>query len=366
MNEKIKNIEFLRIIGCIAVIFYHLFMNNPGIVGCNIDVDSFNKLEQISRRSNLAVDLFFIISGLFFTLKLDTTKSLWQFLKKKFIRLYPVLIVMLLIGWLGHSLFGLYKLKVYDSVLILFGFSGTALTGGFGWQTGGTTFWYVSAMLWTLLLFYYLLKNFNKKTVNLIIAILIYCSYGMLIHYTDGVTWSAAKHFTLFINSGMCRAIGGIGIGYFIAQWYNANKDSIKNAVLPIYTKLFLTLIEFMCLFFIINNLLLHKIKYDNNFIFIVVFTLTIVLFLYNQGFISRFLNKDIFVFLSKYIYSIYMVHCYIIYMLRHYFWDIHQHFLATHPIINIEIAIGLAIFFGVLMYHFVEKPASNYLKKYL
>lgn len=360
MNEKIKNIEFLRIIGCIAVICLHLFQGE-GLL--NYDINFFSKLETRTQHGYLAVELFFIISGLFFALKLDTTKSLWQFLKKKFIRLYPVLVIILLIGWLGYSPFGLYKLKIYDSILILFGFNGTALAKCGSWQTGGNAFWYVSAMLWTLSLFYYLLKNYERKTVNLIIAILVYTSYALLAGMEH---WPMDKPLSVMLNTDMCRAIGGIGIGYFIAQWYNANKDSIKNAVLPVYTKVFLTLIEFMCLFFIINNLLLHKIKYDNNFIFIVVFTLTIVLFLYNQGFISRFLNKDIFVFLSKYIYSIYMVHCYIIYMLHHYFWDIHQHFLATHPIMNIEIAIGLAIFFGVLMYHFVEKPASIYLKKYL
>lgn len=360
MNEKIKNIEFLRIIGCIAVVCTHLFCGS-GLL--SFDVDIFSKFRKMTQHGSLAVELFFIISGLFFALKLDTTKSLWQFLKKKFIRLYPVLIVMLLIGWLGHSLFGLYKLKIYDSILILFGFNGTALAKGGSWQTGGNAFWYVSAMLWTLSLFYYLLKNYERKTVNIIIATLVYTSYALLAGMEN---WPANKMLSGMFNTGMCRALGGIGIGYFIAQWYNSNKDAIKNTILPIYTKLFLTLIEFMCLFFIINNLLLHNIKYDNNFIFIVVFTLTLVLFLYNKGYISRFLNKDIFVNLSKYTYSIYMVHCYIIYMSRHYFWNVHKHFLVTHPIINIEITIGLAIFFGVLMYHLVEKPASNYLKKYL
>lgn len=366
MKERFKNIEFLRIIGCFAVIFYHLFMKNNGILGVGADIEILDKFTKMTRHGNMAVELFFIISGLFFALNLDTTKSLWKFLKKKLIRLYPVFIVMLLIGYLGHSLLGLYKLKIYQSILCLFGFNGTILANGMGWQTGVNTGWYVSTMLWTFLLFYYLLKNYEKKTVDLIIAILIYCSYGMLIHYSTGTTWGANKYFTLFINSGMCRAIGGIGVGYFIAQWYNQNKETIKNTVLPIYTKLFLTVIEFMCLFFIINNLLLHKIKYDNNFIFIVVFVITIMLFLSNQGFISKFLNKDVFVNLSKYTYSIYMLHCYIIYMLRNYFWNIHKHFLEIHPIVNISIAVFLSIFFGVIMYHLVERPASKYLKKFI
>ena len=77
----------------------------------------------MTKNGNMAVDLFFIISGFFFTLKLNTTKTLWQFLKKKLIRLYPVAIFIFFLGWLGHSLFGLYKLSIYDSILILFGLS---------------------------------------------------------------------------------------------------------------------------------------------------------------------------------------------------------------------------------------------------
>lgn len=326
----------------------------------------FNTLEEITAHGYLSVELFFILSGFFFALKLDTTKSLFDFLKKKFIRLYPVLIVMLLIGWLGHALFGLYKFSIYHSILILFGLNGTALfttKTGYGSivATGGNTFWYVSAMLWTFALFYYLLKNYEKKTVNLIIALLIFTSYSLL---SSIERWLVREHLTLFFNQGICRAFGGIGIGYFIAEWYNSHKETIQNYTLSIFQKLFITLIEFMCIFFIFNNLFFHKIKYYNNNIFVLVFALTVFLFIYNKGFISEILNKDIFSKISKYTYSIYLSHHYLIFIMSSYFWKTHRHFLTTHPFINIGVFLTIAISFGVILYHFVEKPAIEHFKR--
>lgn len=363
MKKKFLNIELLRIIGCFSIIFLHFFSYIPKISGT--DLELFNILGKTTAHGYIAVDLFFILSGFFFALNLDTTKSLFEFLKKKFIRLYPVLIVMLIIAWLGHSLFGLYKMSIYDSILILFGLNGTPLYTapkyGSSIATGGNTFWYVSSMLWTFTLFYYLLRNYNKKTVNLIIALLVFTSYSLL---SPVERWRTGEQLILFLNQGLCRAFGGIGIGYFIAQWYNSHKETIQNYTLSIFQKLFITLIEFMCLFFIVNNLFLHKIKYNNNIIFVLVFTLIVFLFIYNKGFISEYLNKDIFSKLSKYTYSIYLSHHYLIFIMSSYFWKTHRHFLITHPILNIGLFLSIAISFGVILYHFVEKPTIEYFKK--
>lgn len=363
MEKQFKNIELLRIIGCLSVILIHLFKNIQFI---QPDYELFNTLKEITAHGYLSVELFFILSGFFFAFNLDTTKSLFEFLKKKIIRLYPVLIVMLLIGWLVHALFGLYKFSIYNSILILFGLNGTALyTIKVGTETdagtGGNTFWYVSAMLWTFALLYYLLKNYERKTVNLIIVLLIFTSYSLL---SPLEVWHIREHTTLFFNHGICRAFGGIGIGYFIAQWYNSNKETIKNYTLSIFQKSFITLIEFMCLFFIFKNLFFHKIEFYNNIIFVLVFSLTVFLFIYNKGFISEYLNKDIFPTLSKYTYSIYLSHYYLIMLIKNCFWETHRHFLITHPILNICLFLSIAINFGVILHHFVEKPAIEYFKK--
>lgn len=361
MTNKIKNLEFLRIIGCLAILGVHLFLSAGYFGSISPNYSIFQKAYDMTKHGFLAVDLFFILSGFFFALNLNTTKSLGQFLKKKLIRLYPVLIFMLLIGWLGAAVFNLYDLSIYPSILSLFGLNGTGFVKSLEhWQQGSSQFWYVSAMLWVFALYFYLFKNYQKKNVNLVLALLIFFSYSLLINNSFDVS----QMIGLFFKGGMCRALGGIGIGCFIAQWYSSNKEKIQDSVLDIYQTLFVTFVEFLCLFFTINNLLFHEIKFDNYFIFILVFTLTIILFLYNKGFISRLLNQDIFPYLAKYTYSIYMVHCFVIFNLNNFLWSKHEYFVINHPRLNIVLAYILCISLGVLVYHLIEKPASKYLKE--
>lgn len=362
MNSRIKNLDFFKVVGCIAIVGLHLFVRSKGF-GTYSEYLIFRKASQMAAHGYLAVELFFILSGFFFALNLDITKSLWQFLKKKLICFYPVLAFMLLLGYIGYAVFGLYDLSIYKLFLVLFGLNGTGLVkSGIPWSSGGSQFWYVSAMLWVFALYFYLLKHYERKNVNLVLALLVFFSYSLLVN-TDRFT--VLPMLGLYFKAGICRALGGIGIGYFIAQWYNNNKEYIKNLVLNIYQILFVTFLEFLCVFFIVNNLLFHKIKFDNDFIFVLVFTLAIVLFLYNKGFISRALNLNIFSFLAKYTYSIYMVHCFIIFNLHNSLWSKHKHFLFTHPMLNIVMTYILIIVFGVLVYHFIEKPAAKYLKEH-
>ena len=80
-EKKIQNIEFLRIIGCIAVIALHFF-GTPSFRNLFIDFGWIDKVFIMTRHGYLAVELFFILAGIFFVLTLDTGMSLWEFVKK--------------------------------------------------------------------------------------------------------------------------------------------------------------------------------------------------------------------------------------------------------------------------------------------
>lgn len=102
LNAKIKNIEFLRIIACFAIILLHLF-NKSRLHGLFGDIDIYNKLWIMTSNGQKAVDLFFIISGFLFALKFNVAQSIWGILKHKFIRLYPVLVF----GFIAYFLMSL-------------------------------------------------------------------------------------------------------------------------------------------------------------------------------------------------------------------------------------------------------------------
>ena len=277
------------------------------------------------------------------------------------LRLWPLIILLILLNFL-ISLTGIIKFSLFDNILVFFGLSGTSFTLKWGiicWP------WYISSMMWTLIFYFYLLKNLDKKIVNLIIAILIYFSYSLILHSQNGVIGGRQLRVFFYIfNIGMLRAFGGIGVGYFIGEWYKNNKEKIKNLTLSLKTILIVTALEFGCLYFVIYNLMLHKLKYNNQIIFIIFFAAIIILFLVNKGYISKALNNDFSVFLGKYTYSIYMTHFLIIKCLKGSIWKFHPELVFAHPILNIFITLSVILILGMFTYHCVEKPAAAYIKQ--
>lgn len=359
--HKIKNIEFLRVIGCVAILFLHLF--NKTLYKYFPDIHFYRHLYNVTSNGQKAVDLFFILSGLFFAWKLNTKYSIWDFVKKKIIRLWPVLIFLLLITSVA-SLFGIYNFNLYDKILALVGLNGTGLIMIKTTSNAGL-FWYVSAMFWVLLLFYYLRKYFDKKNVDLFIAFCIYFSYAFLIHAKGGKINHSDQNFYYIFNVGMLRALGGIGLGYFIGDWYRNNEIKIKELILNVWQKVGLTILEFMCLYFIINNLMLRQLKYGNDMIYIIAFVSIIILFLINKGYISRLINDtkigDASVFCAKYTYSIYMMQFFVFNIVNRLVWQKYPEFVISHQIINVVLTLLCAIIFGVFTYYFVEKKFADY-----
>ena len=357
LMDKIKNIEFLRVIGCAAVILLHLFTKMH--IGALDDIEIYNKLYGMTRNGNKAVDLFFILSGLFFCYKLNLKASMFDFIKNKVLRLWPVLIFVISL-YFAASLFGAVKFDIYHHLLCFLGLNGTNLVlinGGSG------VFWYVSAMLWVLAFYYYLLKNYEEKNVNLTIALIVFFSYGFIIHALKGGIYGQDKTFNNIYNIGMLRALGGIGAGYFIGLWYKNNFEAIKNFNYKIWHILALTFIEFISLYFIINNLMLHKLKFNNQIIFIIAFAAVIIAFLINKGFISRFLNKNWCVNVAKYTYSFYMTHIFIFNVFKNSIWKNHAEIIIAHPYLNLFITLALVFILGIFTYHFVEAPCARYFK---
>lgn len=362
MQERLKNIEFLRIIGCIAVIMLHLF--NKELYKVFPTVDMFQTLKIMTSNGQKAVDLFFILSGFFFAYKLNTNLDIIDFLRRKIIRFYPS--VLFIVGIvLIASTFGIFEFKLYDTILALCGLSGTALI----LDRSGThigVFWYISTLLWVSTLFYFLRKNYSKNWVNLTIAFLVYCSYALLIQAKHGKINSIEQTFYNLFNAGMLRGIGGIGVGYFIGEWWKTSKDKINNIFLNTYQKLIITSIEFCCLFFMINNLICRNLKYNNDMIYIVDFIAIIILFISKKGYISQFINNQLGNFceiISKYTYSLYITHYCIISLLENTIIKKYYVIFNSYPIFTITILLFSILAVGYFTYNFIEKPCNAFLK---
>ena len=358
-NKKFLNLEVLRIIGCISIVFVHLFSHQ--LLDAADKVEIYAKLATLNSSGRMAVEMFFIISGLLFSIKLDLNQSILDFVKKKLIRLYPVLVFVVFASAIICAL-GLIGFSIFDNLLALFLLNGTGLV----LEVTDTTVmaWYVSAMLWTMLLFMYLLKNFEKKYVDLLIVLLIFFSYTFIIHALNGRMYYHTLTYHGFINIGMLRAFGGIGLGYLIGEWYKVYSEKIERATVSAKTKILITLAEFTFLFFIIYNLLLHDIKFNNRIIFVIVFAITIMLFISKKGFVSKFLENKIFSKVSRYTYSIYMVHLLVFETINGSLWKKQPDFLYSHPVLNLVIALTCVVLLGILVHHVIEVPSAKFLRK--
>ena len=88
------------------------------------------------------------------------------------------------------------------------------------------------------------------------------------------------------------------------------------------------------------------------------------ILFLTNKGWISRMLNRNIFVNLAQYTYSIYLSHGLVILILWSTLWKTHNHLVHQYPVLNFVLTLVLILIIGVILHYSVENPATKYLKE--
>ena len=89
--------------------------------------------------------------------------------------------------------------------------------------------WYVPALLWTLVFFFYLRKYYKREDVNLWIAILVIFCYGFILHTQGGRIYQVQETYYYIFNIGMLRALAGIGLGYLIGEVFNNKYEVIRN-----------------------------------------------------------------------------------------------------------------------------------------
>ena len=360
--QKLKNIEFLRVVGCLTIVLLHFFGRSAfgGFAKYN---PFFKDLPFGCSYAAKAVDLFFILSGFFLVLTTDFSGNLWEFIKKKLIRFYPVTIFTLL-GFFVMTRFCRLKFLYCENFLTLCNITGTPLSLSYGNLSG---YWYISNMFWIFLFIFFCRKNFSKKSIDLCIALLSFFSYAFIIQKQNGIINGNLNAYGI-VNVGLMRGLGGIGIGYLIGEWYKSSAEKLHSLNLPVYVKLLLTIVEGYSIFFIISRMMFSKPEFRNEIVFIAVFVIIILCFLLKQGYISRLLDCDIWVKLSMYTFSIYLTHFLVLAALFFFLWVPKncRAFALAHPLSAVIISIAAALAFGVLTYHCVERPAAKYLKRFL
>lgn len=160
-DRRIQELDALRLIAAVAVVFYHLTYSN------STSTQLFPSLNWFTRYGYLGVDLFFVISG-FVILWSAQGRTLWQFTVSRVARLYPLF-------WLALAM---SAWVVPDVTLTRLAANATMVAGYLGQN-------YIDGVYWTLqveLKFYFLI--------------------GLLLALRQG------KHFEVWISAWLAASIG--------------------------------------------------------------------------------------------------------------------------------------------------------------
>ena len=360
--QKIKNIEFLRTFLICGIVMLHMFLDRKWCL-CTLfpDISIYQTLHHCFGKSNNGVEGFFIIAGFLLFITFNAKTTINDFIKKKYIRLSPVILFSILIcfvGWLLNTMhFNFFENLI--TILLLNQF-GICISVG-----QNTILWYTSALFSGLLVYFSILKFAPEKYRTKIIFTLIILAYGILEILQHGTFAKPLVNYYIIFNVGFMRSIGGLGVGCLIGYYTKSYSTYVQNLVLSKTQKLLLSLCELFLLSFIVWWMTFYHLKI-NNIVFVIIFAFLLILFILKKGYISNILENDFWVKLGKYQYSIYVVHYVIIKIFGFALWKQHPEFVVSHPIIPIITMLITIILIGVFTYHFIEEPCARYLKKKL
>ena len=293
MHNKINSLESLRGVAAVCVALYHY----PS--------KSFLYLEN----GNLAVYFFFALSGFVISLnyfdKIKNIKNLINFQIKRFFRLYPVHLFLLLlilsiqvlkffvINYLNldsaNYAFTPYKIYSFEEFIRHIFLLQSVLNNGY-YLSWNSVAWTISTEFYTYLLFGFLVLVLNNNKIFYIIVSLIF-----LLTFKFSLPFFNKFFHVTFLDCIKFFLTGSIT--YFV---YSKIKFRINDLTFVLFLIIILTL-KFKLLIL------------ENNVLFS--FAILLVSILSKSSLFYKTLNFKLLVFLGTISYSFYMIHQVVLYM---------------------------------------------------
>jgi len=288
-------------------------------------MSAFSKTPVINNNfvlnSDLFVDFFFVLSGFVIAYSYSTIETLGQlglFLKKRFFRVYPLHLVMLLIFFAIEFIKNYLQSYVHVNQLnnpnnnlisfvsSLFLFNSVKIKGvtDVSWNIPS---WSISAemisyvVFGAVMLLIFITGLFRKRT--LIFCSVILTAFAILCAITQGFKLNFSFDY------GFLRGIIGFFIGVACFNLFDAAYaffQRIKTYVFHIG--------EFLAIALIVFFISAGDTFKNYGFIYELIFFISILVFAFERGFISTLLLRSGFLKrMGKYSYSIYMIHALIL-----------------------------------------------------
>jgi peptidoglycan/LPS O-acetylase OafA/YrhL len=345
MKNRVEQLDGLRGIFSIMVIAHHhnafkesIFYNNFFVIN-----------------SSLFVDFFFVLSGFVIAMnylgKINAPADFGKFLKRRFIRLYPLLfyteVVFILANLLGdQSTFknvsnlslSYYLLTAFDTLTFM---GSTPIFGD--WMSINYPAWSISSEMISYLIFgLVLLLARNYKMIAF--AILTALSIAFII-------WRG--EYMLAYDYGFIRGLLCFCMGIFTFAFLR--NRSLNLAILEIPFLIFLLAAMYVAHHAALN---LWRLAFP------LIFSTGIVIFASSAGIVSRMLSSKPFQYLGRISYSIYLNHAIVLILVNVLLFRLLK-YTPTEPMVGFSllISVSLTIFYSHFTYEMIEKRFSKFLR---
>ena len=288
-QKRFYNIDFLKFLCCITILIVHLSLINL-------------KMPYIGR-TDIGVTFFFILSGFFLYFSFAKKISLVDFVAKRWIRLMPIVLASVLGVILLHKT-GLIAQHTHfkDVFLTTFFIRNMALFNDgtqIKFDYDNSHLWFIGPLFWCSLFYFALFKSTISHSVKcLITAVIVYCGCVADIHvYVPKIPGTY----------GVWRGLSGIGMGLLcamIAEYFVQNPFkgfSLKR-------KWIFTLGEVFFFGLFIHLMFIDCLPKKFHFYGMVVFFVLTLLFYFQKGSFSQWLNQPWLGKLGTISYSVYVL----------------------------------------------------------
>jgi peptidoglycan/LPS O-acetylase OafA/YrhL len=348
MRDRVEQLDGLRGIFSVLVIAHHhnafkesVFYNNFFVIN-----------------SSLFVDFFFVLSGFVIAMnyvgRIGSAKDFGVFLKKRFIRLFPLLfyteIVFIIASLIGESSpmknvgqLGLryYAYTAFDTLTFM---GSTPVFGS--WVSNNYPAWSISAEMVSYIVF---------GLVILFLPKIKYVSFA-IIALLSGLFIISKGEYLLAYDYGFVRGLLCFCLGIFTNLILSRRTFNLSALEIPF-------LIVLIAAMYVVHHWELNLWK----LFFPILFAAGIIIFASSKGIVTQILKSESFQYLGKISYSIYLNHAIILILVNVIIFralksPVNEGIIA----ISLVTSISLTILYSHFTYEFIEKRAGKILKKIL
>ncbi|GGN00715.1 acyltransferase [Dyadobacter beijingensis] len=345
MKNRVEQLDGLRGIFAVLVIAHHHNAFKESIL--------YNNFFVIN--ASLFVDFFFVLSGFVIAFnyvdRIHSAGDFFTFLKKRFIRLFPLLfyteVVFVIANLLGeHSpmknVGGLgltyYLYTSFDTLT----FMGSSTVFG-AWISNNYPSWSISAEMISYIVF------------GLVVLLLAKFKYGAfaVIGLASALFICSRGEYLLAYDYGYVRGLLCFALGIFTERILRKRNFQLSAFEIPF-------LLLMVAAMYIVHHWELNLWK----LMFPFIFSVGIIIFASSTGIVTQILNSGPFQYLGKISYSIYLNHAIVL-----IFVNIILFRLLKLPetemmfAISLTSSIGLTIFYSHFTYEFIEMRVGKFLR---